>query len=450
MLDRAGRTDASVRTYADASRRSRSDTGRTYGGGHPRPGPRTQTYSSDNASGGDQARPAPPVPPKKAAGTKRRKRRKSPLWAKLAVILGSLLVVASGGTLAGGQLLLSHYSKDITHDGGLGSAAAAGKNIDGPINLLMVGIDERADNPEDGARADSIIIAHVPADHASVYLTSIPRDTRVRIPAHTSTKYNGGYDKINAAFQFGYQNGGGRDGGLELLAETVSDLAGGLKFNGAAIVNFEGFQGLVKAIGGVDMCVDEKTTSIHVGWNTKTGQEGVPYNINSDGTPGRLKPNMRPMVYYVGCRHFSAWEALDYVRQRDLLANHDADYGRQRHQQQFIKAMMSKTMSTGVLTNPGKVNAVLKSVGQAVSFYNNNVSLADWIFTLKGITPSEMFTLKVNNGQFHSETIDGLSYEILDDNSVQLLNAISTDQVQSFVTTHPEVVSNDAATPATK
>jgi len=435
-----------VRSRGDASRRSRSETGRVYGA-KPRP---TNAYSANFTGepfdGDFHDRLAPPVPTKPSPGKKRTK-RKSPMWAKLAIIFGSLLVIASGGTLAGGQLLLSHYSKEITHDGGLGSAAATGQSIDGPINLLLVGIDERANDPIGGARADSIIIAHVPADHSSVFLTSIPRDTRVRIPAHKSTKYYGGDDKINAAFQFGYQNGGGRDGGLELLAETVSGLAGGLKFNGAAIVNFEGFQGLVKAIGGVDMCVDEKTTSIHIGWNTKTGKEGVPYNINSDGTPGRLKPNMHPMVYEVGCRHFAAWEALDYVRQRDLLANKDADYGRQRHQQQFIKAMMKKTMSTGVLTNPVKVNAVLKSVGQAVSFYNNNVSLADWIFTLKGITPSEMFTLKVNNGQFHSETIGGISYETLDDTSVQLLTAIADDQVYPFVKAHPEIVSNDASQP---
>ena len=109
--------------------------------------------------------------------------------------------------------------------------------------------------------------------------------------------------------------------------------------------------------------------------------------------------------------------------------------------------MLNKTLSTGVLTNPAKVNAVLKSVGQAVSFYNNNVSLANWIFTLKGITPDEMFTLKVNNGQFHSQNIGGISYETLDDQSVQLLQAISTDQVFQFVKQHPEIVSNDASQP---
>jgi polyisoprenyl-teichoic acid--peptidoglycan teichoic acid transferase len=389
-------------------------------------------------------------PPAVKTKKKKKKQPKSPLWARLFIIFGGLMVVASGGTLVGGQVLIAHYSSAITHEGGLGSAAASGTSIDGPLNLLLVGIDERTGNAAMGARADSIIIAHVPASHDAVYLTSIPRDTRVQIPAYPRTRYGGGTAKINAAFQFGYANGGGRDGGLELLAETVKNLAGGLNFNGAAIVNFDGFSGLVKAIGGVDMCVDEKTTSIHTGWNIKTGKEGQPYNINSDGTPNGLRAGMRPMVYEVGCRHMASWEALDYVRQRDLLANNDADYGRQRHQQQFIKAMMKQTMSAGVLTNPIKVNQVLNSVGQAVSFYNNKVSIANWIFTLKGISPDQMVTLKTNGGAFNPVTIGGESYEELDDSSRQLLAAITSDTVQTFIGQHPDFVSNDASTPATK
>lgn len=34
-----------------------------------------------------------------------------------------------------------------------------------------------------GSRADSIIIAHIPATHDRVYLISIPRDTNAAIPA---------------------------------------------------------------------------------------------------------------------------------------------------------------------------------------------------------------------------------------------------------------------------
>ncbi|WP_345133660.1 LCP family protein [Dactylosporangium darangshiense] len=374
--------------------------------------------------------------------------KKDPMWARLSLIFGALLLLLSGGGLVGGNLLLNHYSDQIVHEGGLGEAAAEGATIDGPINLLLVGIDERVNNEAMGARSDSIILAHVPATHDAIYLMSIPRDTRVRIPASKVSKYNGGTDKINAAFQFGYQNGGGRDNGLKLLAETVSGLAGGILFNGAAIVNFDGFSGLVKALGGVHMCVDEETTSIHVGWNQKTGQEGVPYNFNADGIPTSLKPNMKAQVYKVGCRDFAAWEALDYVRQRDKLANNDGDYGRQRHQQQFIKAMAKKATSAGVVSNPIKVNEVLSSVGKAVSFYNNNVSLADWIFTLKGIDPDRMITLRTNNGRFNSETINGQSFESLDQTALDLLKAFKDDSVETFVSGHPEMITNDASTPA--
>ncbi|MEV8516515.1 LCP family protein [Dactylosporangium sp. NPDC051484] len=380
-------------------------------------------------------------------GGRGRQRAKAPLWARLSLLSGAVLMLLSGGSLIVGKVALDHYSSRIVHDGGLGDAAA-GASIDGPINLLLVGIDERVDNLAMGARSDSIIIAHVPASHDRAFLISIPRDTRVRISKNPATKYPGGVDKINAAFQFGFQNGGGRDGGLALLAETVSGLAGGLKFNGAAIVNFDGFRGLVKAIGGVHMCVDERTISIHTGWNTKTGEEGVPYYFNTDGIPTGLKPNMRPQVYEVGCRDFVAWEALDYVRQRDKLANNDGDYGRQRHQQQFIKAMLTKATSAGVITNPVKINEVLDSVGQAVSFYNNNVSLANWLFTLKGIKPDDMVTLKVNNGQYHSQTINGQSFETLDDTALALLAAVAQDRVGAFVAEHPDMISNDAAQPA--
>jgi LCP family protein required for cell wall assembly len=369
-----------------------------------------------------------------------------PLWTRVAISVGALLMVLSGGSLVAGKLLLVHYAGSLTHDGGLGTAGVTDRtSIRGPINLLLVGIDEgsgRTDVP----RADSIIVAHIPATHDAVYLASIPRDSRVAIPAHKTTGYAGGTDKINAAFQAGYQNGGGRDGGLALLAETVSNLSGrSLKFNGAGIVNFDGFRDLVTAIGGVGMYVDEKVTSIHIGTNVKTRQVGAPFTINPDGTVGSPKPDMRPQVYEVGWHDFADWQALDYVRQRDLLANQDSDYGRQRHQQQFIKAVLQKTTSTGVITNPIKVNKVLKSVGKAVTFYNNGVDIADWIFTLKGIKPENMTMIKTNGGAFNPVTIDGVAYETLTPDSLQLLKDMEADNMEQFVSAHQSWISTDTA-----
>jgi len=374
---------------------------------------------------------------------RRHRRRRAPLWARLAVATGAMLMVVSGGSVLAGRLMLARYAGDITHDGGLGTAAVTaprgGTTIEGPINLLLVGIDERED--QKGARADSIIIAHVPAGHDKVYFASVPRDTRVTIPSHDATGFDGATGKVNAAFQYGSANGGGREGGLSLLAETVSGLAGGLKFNGAAIVNFDGLRDMVKVLGGVRMYVDEKVTSIHIGENVKNGKVGVPYVINSDGTPGGLKPNMRAQEYTVGWHEFSDWQALDYVRQRDLLERGDGDYGRQRHQQQFLRAVMDKATSTGVLTNPVKVNAVLKSLGKAVSFYNNGVDLADWLFTFKDLRPDDVVMVKTNEGTYNSLHEDGVSYETLSPDSEQLLASMASDTVDQFVASHPTWVS---------
>src|SRR5436190_556667 len=124
-------------------------------------------------------------------------------------------------------------------------------------------------NPNDLVRADSIMIMHVPVTHDRAYLVSIPRDTYVEIPAYSNGKktYRGGHDKINSAFAWGGDGLGGLDGrkkGFILLQQTIKRNYN-IDFQAGAIVDFAGFQEVVTVLGGVDMYIDEKTTSIHVG-----------------------------------------------------------------------------------------------------------------------------------------------------------------------------------------
>jgi LCP family protein required for cell wall assembly len=373
----------------------------------------------------------------RGGGRKRRSRRKDPLWAKLLVIFGALLMVGSGLTIGGMKVLIARYTGSITQQNLLGGAAVTHATIDGPINFLMVGIDERQDQPANGARSDSIIVVHIPPSHDHAYLVSIPRDSIVSIPAYPKTGYRGGKDKINSAFEFGYQNNGGRAGGFELLALTVKQLTG-ISFNGGAIVNFAGFQSVVAALGGVDMCVDEKTISVHVG-KDKNGNYHVPYDITSHGAiPIR---GITPQIYYPGCQHLAAWQALDYVRQRELQP--DGDYARQRHQQQFIKALAKQATSSGVITNPAKLDTVVRAAGRALTFDGGGISIADWMFALKGIGSSNMTMIKTNAGNFNTKTINGQSVEVLSDLSLQLLQDVRDDNVSPFVKAHPDWVSTD-------
>ena len=127
-----------------------------------------------------------------------------------------------------------------------------------------------------------------------------------------------------------------------------------------AVIDLEGFRELINAMGGVTMTIDQNVKSEH---------------LRPDGSPrprlSRCADNSCEHPYYgpqkqykVGTYHLQGWEALDYVRQRYGLPR--SDYDRQRHQQQFIKAMAKQALSKDVITNPAKLDKVLKAAGSAL------------------------------------------------------------------------------------
>ncbi|HEY2670973.1 MAG TPA: LCP family protein [Rugosimonospora sp.] len=370
------------------------------------------------------------------------------------MIFGAILMVGSGGTVVGFHVVLAEATKSFTKQNLLGSAASGGgaahKSITGAKNILLVGVDARpGQNPNDIVRADSIIILHIPANHTEGFMVSIPRDTLVEIPAYKNGKKSYGvqHDKINAAFGFGgwgLTGAASRQHSVELLALTIKNLWG-ITFDAAAIVDFTGFQQVVNVIGGVHMCVDEDTRSVHIGY-TKSGKQVSPgWRLTTAGVPIGPIPGVTPKEYKVGCYDMKPWEALDFVRQRDLLANGDTDYGRQRHQQQFLKAIFSKVLSSGVLTNPAKLSGVLNTVGKAMTIDQGAFSIQDWLFAMKGIGASDLVTLKTNGGTYFNVTgPDNLSYQGLDPTSLQMLQAVKDDAMDAFVSLHPDRVAPSA------
>jgi LCP family protein required for cell wall assembly len=378
-------------------------------------------------------------------GTKDRPGR-APWWARLLVIFGALLMVASGGLIFGYRALVAQATKSIHRE----SLLPPGQDrkhvtINGAKNILLIGIDSRpGQNPNELVRADSIIILHIPAAHDRGFMVSIPRDTHAQIPPNDNGKhrYDGGYDKINAAFAYGGQGLTGaaaRQHASVLLEKTITNMTG-ITFDAVAIVDFDGFRQVVNVLGGVYMCVDERTTSVHNG-HDKNGKVVSPAYKFVDDVPTSVMPGVTPIVYEKGCRHFEAWEALDYVRQRDKLANGDSDYGRQRHQQQFLKAIFKEAVSSQVLTNYSKLTAVLKTVGNAMTLDDGNIPIEDWVFAMKGIGAGDLITIKTNNGQFR--TIPGTSYESLDDDTMELLRSVKSDTVEAFISNHQSWVAPD-------
>ncbi len=190
------------------------------------------------------------------------------------------------------------------------------------INILFLGVDERK---EDKGRSDTIIFVSLNLKDNKINLLSIPRDTRVLIPGF-------GNDKINHAYRYG---------GLDLAVRTVEDFLG-ISINYYAKMNFQQFEKLIDAIGGVDIEVEKP----------------MYYRDRTDKLYIRLTP---------GKHHLNGKDALGYVRFR-----HDplGDLGRIERQQKFLRALYNQMKNKISLINlPQYINLVGSTIETNISFY---------------------------------------------------------------------------------
>jgi LCP family protein required for cell wall assembly len=377
----------------------------------------------------DEPTPAPVVVKPKGKGKSKAPKLpgRDPIWAKTLIVLGAVVVLLATTAITGSQVLANRYSGSVNQKTLLGTNSRAGNpdevkhnDVKGPLNFLLLGSDQRALDPEDGQRSDSIIIVHIPVTMDRAYLLSIPRDLRVRIPKFDPTGFNGSsHEKINGAFQYG----GGGEGGVQLLAETLTQLIG-IRFDGAAIVNFDGFKAAVDLLGGVDMCIDQKVTSIHLGYDDKGN-----YLSPADGG--------HPAVYEPGCHHLESWQALDLVRQRKSLAN--GDYDRQKNQQKFIRALLNKAQQKDLTTNPIALDKFIRVIGQALTVDTNGVSLADLMFSLRKVSPNNLIGLTVPS---EPQDIGGISYVVALSEAEALYAAMRDDLLDSWAVENPTWVNH--------
>jgi LCP family protein required for cell wall assembly len=356
------------------------------------------------------------------------------------LIVGAVLMVLSGILVVSDKVFSSVANSTVTQEDLLPQPMKeAGKNIAGAVNILMLGMDERQ-NSTDTIRTDSIIIAHITAAHDKVYLISLPRDTMVNVPAYPASGFRGGTLKLTESFAVGNMNSkgqgddtaAGRKRGVGLLLQAIDTLIPGITLNGVSMINFVGFQKMVEAMGGVDMCIDERVESVHYARSGKYMGEDI------YGGPG--------YVYNPGCRHLQPWEALDYVRQRENLPH--GDYDRQRHQQQFIMAMFKQLASAGTLTDIGKFSALKNALGQLLTLDLNNTDITDWIFSFKSLRPADVTLVQTNGGNYASKDVDGKSFQVLSPDSQQLMQALKADQIAGFLSLHPDWIANPDGKPA--
>ena len=250
---------------------------------------------------------------------------------------------------------------------------------EGRINIALLGM--RGKGVEGGGLlADTIMVLSFhpksgEGDTARASLVSIPRDLYVTVPG-TSDK-----QKINAVHAYGEEKGDGQ--GLEAMKTILSDVTG-QPIQYAVSVNFKGFEEAIDAVGGVSVTLAEPFTEPmqfrepHVCdplvFTVPTSPQQYENKYVTTGSGRRRLVASYPLCYNkdvecggvfnlpAGTSVLNGEQALCYSRAR-VTSN---DFARAKRQHAVMQAFQEKALSLGTLSDFGKVNALLNSLGNNV------------------------------------------------------------------------------------
>jgi LCP family protein required for cell wall assembly len=254
----------------------------------------------------------------------------------IVLLLTAVVVIGSGAAWALQSLPGSLNAVDI--DAALGADRPPRTTA---ANILLLGVDERDDDPELGSRSDTTVLVHLPASRSERSTAiSIPRDLKVRRPPCVSDIEDGEQTvQFNAAYS---------QGGLSCAVQATEQLTG-LRVDHTASLTFAGFARLVDAIGGVPITLDEPVDDPLSGAHLPSG------DLVLDGA-----------------------QALALVRSRHATAD-GSDLSRIVVQQRFLAAAVAKTSSMGLtdITNLGSLVDIVASTLQLDSSLASPAAVLD-------------------------------------------------------------------------
>lgn len=193
----------------------------------------------------------------------------------------------------------------------------------GTTNILLLGSDDPIDNADTG-RTDTMVIVTINPDGPTASMISLPRDLYVYIPGYTMNRLNTAMARGDTIDYPG--------GGIGMLEQTIL-YNFGIPIHYYAQVDFEGFEDIVDAMGGVDLAVSCERSD----WRLKSPELDV-----------EDPDNWEVFTLEPGIHHMDGDLALWYARSR--LLDPLSDWGRSRRQQQMLRAMFNQGLDLGLLT----------------------------------------------------------------------------------------------------
>lgn len=241
--------------------------------------------------------------------------------------------------------------------------------LKGHRNIAFFGVDSRDGSLETGTRSDSIIIVSIDQKTKDVKLTSVYRDTCLRVP---------GYGLTKATHAYAY---GGAELAMSMLNTNLD-----LDITEFATVDFGVLAKIIDAIGGIDIEVSDAEFSL----------------INAlIKEQNRVTGSDSPYLDYSGFQHLNGTQATAYARIRKI----DSDFKRSERQRLVLSKIFEKAKTADIGTLLNMVDTILPEVYTNLSS-TELISLAKDIFSYN-IADQNGFPFEKTTGSLQS---DGLSY----------------------------------------
>lgn len=263
-----------------------------------------------------------------------------------------LLVVIGIGIYLGVKVILAGNSVFKGNIFDIVQSQPLKQDSNGRSNFLILGTSE--DDPGHGGAflTDSMMVVSIDQTNKNVYMFSIPRDLYVQYGMACNSGYSG---KINEYFNCVSDDYNSAEAEQQRLSETqkfVGEIFG-LDIQYGVHVNNTVIKDAVDAVDGVDVDIE--------------GSGGAP-GILDRNFDWRCNYKCYLVKYDNGVHHLDGEHALFLAMARgDVAPTYglgNSNFDREKNQQKIIVALKEKAVSTGTVTNLGKVTGLIDALGE--------------------------------------------------------------------------------------
>lgn len=281
--------------------------------------------------------PRPATVSLRAAGGKKKLTKKQ-LAIRIVIIAAAVLAALAITFVSVMMAYLNRVDRtsEISGSTGINSQIEFSKDV---TNIALFGLDTRQHN--DVGRSDAMIIVSIDRAHDKIKLTSLARDSYVKVDGHGQTK-------LTHAWAYGKAN---------LAVKTINQNYG-MNITDYAYVNFYEFVDLIDYIGGVDIELNADELRI--------ANEYYAPELNSLGIKC-------PPIPGTGLQHLSGAQALAYSRNR--YTGSDIDRG--NRQKNVLQAAYEQMKKTPITKYPGVIGKILDMVHTNLT-NGEMLSIATW------------------------------------------------------------------------